>query len=140
MDTLFKQLVANGEDEKEAKLKSSVFFVEANSCEKLELWKECGEEYKIDIKQDNYGFSQIIGHINDDKEMPVCLCFSFNIIEGCRVCFYESTSRFSDRTMIEEWLKENYPVKWDRGTRTAMTNAMNFHHAIDHIREIKTEA
>ena len=68
--------------------------------------------------------------------MPVNVSFTFDIINGERICFYDVISRFSDSQMVEKFLKENYPIKYDNGSRDAMTNAQNFHHAIDAVREI----
>lgn len=117
---------------REEKLKDTIFFVEANSFETLTLWKE----YKDEIKwvQDHEGFMETLGYIDDNVKKPVCVTFLFNILNDKRICFFDVTSRFSDMTMIEEWLDKNYPVKWDRGTRVARTDAMNFHHVIDCIK------
>lgn len=78
------------------------------------------------------GFYQVIGKINKNK--PVCVSFSFAKIYGKRICFYYSSGRYSDSVMVENFIESNYSVKWDNGTRRAMTDAMNFHHAIDACR------
>lgn len=124
-------------NEQERKLKETVFFIETTSCERQFLWEEnqrCkGQDHHVDWKQDMMGFWQTIGHVNGRKHQPVCVSFSFALLNGKRVCFYEVTSRFSDSVMVEEFIEKRYPVKWDNGTRRAMTDAMNFHHVIDHI-------
>lgn len=120
----------------EEKLKESVFFVEAGSYETLCLWKDFRGKYTF--VQDNLGFWQVIGYINEDRSMPVGVSFSFVIIAGRRVCYYETTSRFVDTEMVEKFLKDNYPKTWDNGRRDAMTNAMNFHHVLDHIRTLNS--
>lgn len=114
---------------KEEKISTSVFFIEANGYETLSLWNEFKDETKWE--EDNMGFWQRIGFIDDDKNKPVCVSFSFVKIYGKRICFYDVTSRFNDSQMVENWLDKNYLVKWDNNTRTARTNAMNFHHAVD---------
>ena len=111
----------------EERLKTSVFFIEATSFEKHYLWKEFEKE--TGWEQDLMGFGQMIGHIGKNK--PVFVSFSFAKIHGKIICFYEVTSRYADHTMVEEWIEKNYPVKWDNNTRRAMTDAMNFHLAID---------
>jgi len=65
------------------------------------------------------------------EKHPVCVDFSFAKINGKYVCFYDATSRIVDHQMVENYIKENYPVKWDSGSRTAMTDGMNFHHCLD---------
>jgi hypothetical protein len=117
----------------EQKLETTAFFIEANSYEKLCLWREHHKEYGWE--EDNSGIGKTIGFINDDPNKPVVLNFFFAKIFGKRICFYEATSRFVDHTMIEEWIEKNYPITW-RGTSRAMTDAMNFHHAVDHCRTL----
>lgn len=94
-------------DIKEQKMKESVFFVEANSYERSTLWKEFKDE--TSWVQDYGGFTEVIGCIDEDREKPVNLCFTFEIIFGLRICFYEVVSRYSDKEMINEWLQANYP-------------------------------
>lgn len=110
----------------EDKLKSCVFFVEATSTEKFYLWKEYHEE--IEWEEDNSGFSIVVGNISKSK--PVNVCFTFAKIYGKRICFYEAVSRFVDHTMVENWIKKNYPD-------IQITDAMNFHFAINACKERK---
>jgi len=111
-------------DEKEMKMKTSVFFIEANSYEQLMLWKEFKEE--TNWEENGCGFSQVIGFIKEDKDMPVNVSFMFAKVWGERVCFFDTCSRFNDSEMVREWIEKNYPVKYDNGTRWAIRNAMNF--------------
>ena len=113
----------------EDKLKDCVFFVEANSYEQFALWKENHSKKRLKWEEDNSGFSIIVGNIGKGK--PVNVAFNFAKIRGKRICFYEAISRYVDHDMVEKWIEKNYPVKWDNGNRRAMTDAMNFHHAID---------
>ena len=77
------------------------------------------------------------GHIGKKKnKRPVCVTFFFADIFGKIICFYDVTSRFSDSVMIEKYLEKNYPVKYDNGTRRAMTNADNFHLAVCALKPI----
>jgi hypothetical protein len=122
-------------DEKEKKMQETVFFIEANSYESFSLWKEYHQKELI-WEQDLCGFCQVIGCIDGDKDKPVNVSFMFAIIFGSRICFYDVCSRFSDSEMVEKWIETNYPKRWDNGHRRAMTNAMNFHHAIDHCRTL----
>ena len=36
--------------------------------------------------------------------------------------------------MVENFIEKNYNVKWDSGRRLAMTDAANFHLAIDAVK------
>lgn len=114
--------------EKEEKLKTSVFFIEANSFETLQLWKS--HKLETNWEEDMAGFSQCIGLIDNDKNKPVHVLFFFAKIYDKRICFFDVVSRYNDSEMVKNFIKENYPVKDDRG-RDAITNAMNFHHAIN---------
>lgn len=119
----------------EEKFKSSVFFIEATHNEQHELWRQFNKE--TNWKQDLQGAMIYIGSIFDDERMPVYVTFSFIHIFGKRICFYEATSRFVDHQLVENWITKNYHVKWDNGTRNAMTDAQNFHLAIDRCKNEK---
>jgi len=114
---------------KKRKLKSSLFFIKANSFEQHCLWKEYKDE--INWEEDKRGFVERIGYIDEDKNKQVLLLFTFAKIYGKRICFFEVLSRYSDSLMVEAYFTRNYPVKWDNGTRNAFTDAMNFHLVIN---------
>lgn len=90
-------------DDKEKKLLETIFFVKANSFESHQLWKDLILEYSNSAwEQDNFGFSKIIGYLDEEKkEMPVNVSFIFHFIFGHRVCFYNPCSRYVDHKMIE---------------------------------------
>ena len=119
------------EELKEHKIKTSVFFISANCFEQFTLWQQHRDIWVEDL----CGFSEVIGHIDGDKEKPINVSFSFAKLYGKRICFYYVCSRYNDIEMVEEFIWKNYPVKYDKGTRRAMTNATNFHHAIDACKE-----
>lgn len=125
---------------KSGSLKRVSFFVEATSEEKFHLWKDnkyfTEPKYKHTWKEDLAGFSQVIGYIKNDEDMPVCVEFTFAILDGFRVCFYNATSRFVDHKMIEDFILKNYPVHYNDDCN-AMTNATNFHHVALAINEHK---
>jgi hypothetical protein len=124
----------------EDKLRRTDFFVEANSFEESALWskyvfdnpKRQGPFDNKDINgmewlQDTGGFGKTIGYIGVGKKRPVTVHFSWYAIGDKYVCFYNPTSRFVDWTMVEKWITKHFPVKYDKGTRSAMTDANNFH-------------
>ncbi len=119
--------------EQEEKLKSSIFFVEANFFEVLTLWEKHKDEYLWETGR--LGFCQVIGYISGHKSKPVNVSFMFDKINNERICFFEVVSRYNDSEMVENWLNKHYPKKWDNNSRIAITNAMNFHHAIQAIEE-----
>lgn len=114
-------------------LKSSVFFVEANSFERHELWKQYHETTQWINNLE--GFQHCVGYISQHKKKPVCIELFFCKIYDQRICFYSDISRFVDHDMIENWITTNYPVFYDE-TRLSMTDAMNFHHAIHRCKEL----
>jgi hypothetical protein len=127
-------------DPKEWKLRTSIFFVEATSEEQFHLWSDnkyhMEPKYRHDWQQDHAGFAEQIGCVNNDEKMPIWIAYSFAIIDGYRVCFYEATSRFVDHDLVEKHI-EKYDPKYDNGKRRAMTNATNFHHVASAIVERK---
>lgn len=113
----------------EQKLKSVVFFIEATSFEQFSLWKEYHKESQWESNL--LGFSMVIGFLDKAKKKPVNVSFTFVKIFDKLICFYDVVSRYSDSTMVEEWLWKNFPVKWDGGIRLAYTDANNFHLAFN---------
>lgn len=110
-------------------LKTSIYFVEANSNEELNLWEKHNEEMKWDEK--NAGFSLILGYIGKPKNnRTVNVHFRFVKLHGYPVCFYDAISRFVDHTMVEDFIKEYGTFKKDKWP---MTDAMNFHHVIHEV-------
>lgn len=100
--------------ENEQKLIDTEYFVEANSYEKLHLWKDYNEKYEW--IQDSSGFGLEIGSIGSN--MPVFVSFHFAKVNNTNVCFYQATSRYVDHTMVENWIRK-YCNK--------ITDANNFH-------------
>lgn len=126
----------------EDKLRATTFFVEASSHEQHELWMEWysrptenkqndpSNEKPLSWVQDYQGFSKVVGHIKGDEELSVNVSFSFALINDKYVCFYEPISRYVDWIMVEDWIFGNFPVKYDKGSRTAKTDAANFSNCI----------
>lgn len=118
----------------ENKMKSSVFFIEANSFEQLSLWRSWKDEWNYkheDWEQDSTGHIIEVGRISNHKNKPVCVSFRFAKLFGQRVCFYNVCSNFSDYQMVENWIKT-----YDNGRRVAKTDAMNFHHAVHECKRL----
>jgi len=118
----------------EDKLKSTVFFIEADSFSKHVLWKD--NHKNCDWKEDTSGFHTKIGHIGKGNKRPVTVMFFFAKIYDQRICFYNATSRFVDHDMVEEYIKENWPVRYNNGS-WAMCDAENFHLATNHCMSLK---
>lgn len=112
------------------KMKRVDFFVEADTFAKDQLTIKYGRTNKADAPdwiEDGSGFAKTIGNIGNGTDRPVTVSFNFAAIGDKFVCFYDVISRFADWTMVEDYIKENWPVKYDNGTRNAMCDASNFH-------------
>ena len=112
----------------EEKLNETEFFIEASDYEIMSLWDK--HKHDVSWEEDQLGCMLQVGELGEHK--PVNISCTFTIINGKRVCFYDNCSRYSDSKMVEEFLETKYPVTYDSGSRRAMTNAMNFHHALHH--------
>lgn len=113
------------------KMKRVDFFVEADtfSREQLDIRYGRGNNRADapDWNNDGQGFGKTVGYINGKEDQAVVVAFNFAAIGDKWVCFYHATSRFVDWTMIEKYIDDNWPVKYDNGTRTARVDASNFH-------------
>lgn len=116
------------------RLKKAKFFVEANSFEQHQLWKDFHE--KIKWEQDLSGIMILIGEIKPawKPSRPIYANFSFATLNGKLICFYYGCSALVDYDMIEKWLEKKYPVKYDK-TRRATCDAMNFHQCFHFCQE-----
>lgn len=128
------------DDNLDSRFEDTIFVVEANGYERLSLWSkhcyqgstECisGPSYKrYEWEQDNHGIWYQIGKL---VELPICVSFFWNKIDGHRILFYECASRVSDLKVINDWLERHCNPVWD-GNRRAHCDAMNFHHCLNAI-------
>jgi hypothetical protein len=101
------------------------FFVEGDRYTIWKEWKNEGLEWS-DFSQ---GHGIEIGTVQSrGYNYPVIVSFTYARIGDTLVAFYDCNSRCCDWTMIEDYITKNYPVKYDNGSRRAMTNSSNFHH------------
>lgn len=126
----------------EADLSKAEFFVEADSFARLELWSRFSEEGgrftmhvpeypRVKWEQDSVSFSVTVGW---HGKYPVNVVFTGAWLNGKLVVFYDAVSQVTDSQMVEDWIKARANPRWDNGTRPVFTDAMNFHHCLQHIR------
>lgn len=124
-------------------LKKTIFIVEANSFEHLSLWQQHSTQSP---NQASFGYGkplvweQMNGwwiQIGKIAQRPICINLQFDKLDGCIICFYDSTSQLVDHAMIDKWLDKHFKGEYDNGTRRAQCDAMNFGHCLSAIREHK---
>lgn len=133
-DARIRKMMSVGMDEHHIKKMSQVkFFVEANSYEMFKLWQENKNEYDVPCQWDEHhlGHAFTIGSI---ANRPINLEFHFASLDGILVCFYCGISELVDYKMIEDFITFCWPIKYDGGSRRAMTDAQNFHHCIQYCK------
>ncbi len=120
----------------EDRLAQTFFIVKATSFEHSSLWLQYAKdgeprlENALDWKQISDGRWIQLGVIDN---RPIIMSFYWAWIDGFLICFYDGTSQLFDWKMADEFLEKHFKGKWDRGTRRAECNAMNFHHVINAI-------
>jgi hypothetical protein len=124
------------EDTAENRLKNTLFIVEATSYEQHDLWDKWADKQNKNWEQVNPGWLVQVGKLG---KRPCCINTSWVKINGQLVMFYYQCSQVTDSLQAEKWLNKHFKGKWDNGTRTAHTDAMNFHHCIDAIDEANKE-
>lgn len=126
----------------EDRLKETFFIVEATSFEQHSLWSNYAKE--SDHRLYNHkglkweqmdGWMVTVGTLDD---RPVCMSLSWVRIEGELVMFWYMCSQVTDSLMAEAWIDKYFTGRWDGGTRSAGTDAQNFHHCIHAIRDNAT--
>lgn len=121
----------------DARFKDVVFYIQATHNEVFHLWQDnenfVKQEKAYAVKWDQG--SGILINVGTLDSRPVNIACMFHKLDGQLVCFYEPVSQVVDWKMIEEWFRENVrPRVWDK-TRPAFTDAANFHHCIQFIKE-----
>jgi hypothetical protein len=107
-----------------------------NILEKIQTFnKKIERNYhsRVTWQQVGSGFYLQIGKI--DKK-PITVSFSFDFINGKKICFYEPTSDAVLHSLVEEWLVSHFQLTHDGYTRWNHTNATNFHncvHSLDNL-------
>lgn len=137
-------------------LKDVEWIVEASSEEQYQLWKDnkyCedksiqhewvevshGSGYSILEIQIN-SVNLFNGETLNIKELlPVTINFSFAIIDGHKILFYESNSLLTHYGYIEAFLVTYFQRTNDNYTRWNHTNATNFHNCVGHLNRIDVE-
>ena len=71
----------------------------------------------------------MVGFINNDSNMPVCISCGVSSYNGMKYFQWEATSRFIDYSIIDEWLEERFP-------NIPKTDVSNFHHLIHKANKI----
>lgn len=125
-------------DEEDArKILETEFIVEGSHEDSFNFWKMWHSV--LSVVQDGRGFGQQIGELGG---YPVCVTVFWHIVEGKRVAFVAGSSRVVDHTMVEEWVKETFPVfKRHQDARAAgdyndmypMANMSNIHHCLHKV-------
>jgi len=120
--------------------------VEATWDERHNLWKEYHE--KRDWKEVGTGQVYTILNLevtakshkgtqedlkNTKEVLPVCIEFSYAIIDGHKICFYTSNSRLVHHGYIEAFLLTYFQRTHDKYTRWNHTDATNFHNCIGYL-------
>lgn len=96
--------------------------------------------HRVKWEEISKGLMISIGNIKIEEEMfPVNIVFSFSIINGKKVCFYDCCSRIVDHTMVENWLIERFQLTHDSYTRWNHVDAANFHNCINSLDNIDKE-
>lgn len=122
-------------EELEKRLKESIFFVKATMWEISQLQTIYLAHKGVKWIKDPQNFYRKIGCIKDDPDLPIHVSFAFARINGQQICFYNPSGLHDDFILVQTYLMENYPVKWNNKTELAMGNPSYFQHVITAIRE-----
>jgi hypothetical protein len=82
------------------------------------------------------GFGINIGQLDN---RPIMLEFTFAIINGHKIAFYNICSQVADYKLAEEFLIERFQLTHDGYTRWNHTNATNFHNCISGLDRLDKE-
>jgi hypothetical protein len=118
-----------------AQLKKVAFVIKATSYEQICLWEKHHNTLTLSWEEIAEGSVVVLKHVGI-KRRPIVICISFAKLNGYLIAFIDDTSQLVDHAVIDKYLDENCNPKWDKGNRQARTDAMNFHHVVNHIKEL----
>ena len=102
--------------------KATKLIVEASSYERMTLW-----ERRVDKTEWQQHLQDHLVTVGTYRNRPVCVSFVWATIRGKVVLFLEATSELVDWTMIDAWLKKEFP-----GVRKV--DAMNFGSKLNYVK------
>lgn len=98
--------------------------VEANSFERMMLWKENQDIGKRTWVENNSGYGVTVGEVAGD---PVFLSVLTAQVDGHKLLFIDPTSQVVDHRLVRKWLDKNLPQSAFRADGLLnITDAMNF--------------
>lgn len=121
------------------------WLVEANSNERHELWREFHTRHKWEQVGQGFGYTIVeletkvkkaLGKTvksSTKQTLPVCVDFSFAIIDGHKVCFYNTGSRLAHSGYVEAFLITHFQRTHDGYTRWNHVDANNFHNCANYL-------
>lgn len=118
------------DDEFNERAKATKYVVRATCFEQHMLWSDWSDQSMNPLSKErcqkwqqmNTGCMVTVGYIAD---RPICICLSWNKIDGEMVMFVDPTSELVDHKMIDEWLRKHCNPMVDG--RRAIVDATNYH-------------
>lgn len=114
----------------ESRLADTFFIVEATSFEQHMLWEK--HHKNMNWQQIHSGWLVTVGKLDG---RPCCVDMTWAKIDDQLVMFYDQCSQVTDVLQTNAWIYKHFNGTWDNGTRTASTDAGNFHLCLNAIRE-----
>lgn len=128
-------------DAKDAEIfKDVAYLVQASHEEYGAFWQHFSHESPhriypsvcVQWQEISMGGSRCVGHI---AKRPVWVEYSYAILDGKKVLFYDGMSELVDWKMIERWI--SHCIDKYMGGGRPHSNAANFHNCLGFIREKK---
>lgn len=111
------------EKEKDPRFQKVMYFIEATSSERMEIW------HNYRFNQDSSGLWMQIGTF---WRQPVTISVLFAELGGAAICFFEATSNVVNHEMVENWIDYQFKPR-THDDRRAIVDANNFHNAVREI-------
>jgi len=103
--------------------------VDNNYMPRVKSWQEISSGFILEIGKGQFG----------DQSLPICVSFSFAIINGVKICFYYECSQARNSKMVDDWFRSKFQLTNDNYTRWNHVDAGNFHNCIGALDRLDTE-
>lgn len=131
-------------------LEDVVWLVEASSEERFQIWKKYHDQYEWQEVSTGHGYTLLTLEVSAFQKgktpvskpyhiketLPVTINFTYAIVNGYKICFYDSSSLLVHHGYIEAFLHTYFQRTHDHYTRWNHTNATNFHNCIHYLKDL----
>lgn len=89
-----------------------------------------------DLIQSRFSKSFLVGEVEyKGEKQPINVTLWCWQVGSVWLCFVESVGDFFSYNIVDDWLREHFPCRWNQGRQQAIFDPMNFRNCVSAIKE-----